>query len=286
MKELVARGRLDEAEREVDALAALEVTKVTLTLYRGELEEARRRQADEELVRRFRAQFDDRLAARDWAGARQIVEELEQALPDSMLTAQLFAEVGARLEDDRRERGIAGTLAALVATGEPVLVVCADARARRKALEGRLGGFAIASYASLTPELRDAYAHVVALDPPAEARHEALLHGRMTHLAWGAPELAFAARVHERDLDLRTSLRALYVQLRERGEDALADSHPLVAGRCLRVLGELGLTEGARVLPDPPRTELERSPSFVAFQRRLEERSRWLTPSSETARAA
>src|SRR4051812_12037364 len=35
---------------------------------------------------------------------------------------------------DRRGVGIAGTLTALVATGEPVLVVCADARARRKAL--------------------------------------------------------------------------------------------------------------------------------------------------------
>jgi single-stranded-DNA-specific exonuclease len=186
---------------------------------------------------------------------------------------------------DRRGAGIAGTLAALVATGEPVLVVCADARARKKALEGRLGGFAIASYATLTPEIRDAYAHLVALDPPGEARHEALLGGRRTHLAWGGPELAFAQHVHERDLDLRTSLRALYADLRARGEDALADAHPLVAGRCLRVLGELGLIEDTTLVENAPRTELERSPSFVAFLRRLEERSRWLT-SSESRRAA
>ncbi len=46
---------------------------------------------------------------------------------------------------DRRGGGTAGVVAALVATGEPVLVVCADARARRRHLAGRLGGFGLAS---------------------------------------------------------------------------------------------------------------------------------------------
>lgn len=188
---------------------------------------------------------------------------------------------------DRRNAGIAGTLASLVATGEPVLVVCADARARKKALEGRLGGFAITSYAALhrDPEIARPYPHLVALDPPTEPAHERLLHagahGRMTHLSWGEPELAFAVHVHERDLDLRTTLRTLYVALRDRGDAALADSHPLVAGRSLRVLSELGLVrvEGDRITVPPPaqRTELERSPSFIAYQERLEEGRRWLS---------
>ena len=58
-----------------------------------------------------------------------------------------------------------------------MLVVCADARARRRALEGRLGGFAIVSYAALAraPEIARSYPHLVALDPPMEAAHEALL---------------------------------------------------------------------------------------------------------------
>jgi single-stranded-DNA-specific exonuclease len=187
---------------------------------------------------------------------------------------------------DRRGVGIAGTLAALVATGEPVLVVCADARARKRALEGRLGGFAIVSYAALAadPEIARPYPHLLALDPPGEAAHEALLDGRMTHLAWGDPELAFAEHVHERDLDLRAPIRALYVGLRDRGEDALAELPPVVAGRALRVLRELGLVDGTAVVPDPRRTQLESSPSFVAFQRRLQERSRWL--SSRTERRA
>src|SRR4051794_12914419 len=47
---------------------------------------------------------------------------------------------------DRRDRGVAGTVAALVATNEPVLVLTADARARRRQLGTLLGGFDIASY--------------------------------------------------------------------------------------------------------------------------------------------
>src|SRR3954451_21150260 len=182
---------------------------------------------------------------------------------------------------DRRGVGVAGTLTSLVATDEPVLVVCADARARRKALQGRLGGFALTSYAALArhPEAARTYPHLVALDPPVEPHHEALLHddlpGRMTHLAWGEQELAFSQHVLERDLDLRASLRGIYAALRDRGAAALADVPPVLAGRALRVLADLFLVEveerRLRVPPPHGRTELERSPSFVAYEQRLEE---------------
>jgi single-stranded-DNA-specific exonuclease len=218
-------------------------------------------------------------------------------------SARWGAHGGLVAQRDRRGQGIAGTLAGLVATGEPVLVVCADARARRQALEGRLGGFALVSYGALArdPEIARPYPHLVALDPPTEPAHEAVLqdgsHARMTHLAWGEPELAFAVHVHERDLDLRQALRALYAALRRAhaaggggsgGAAALADAHPVVAGRCLRVLAELDLVrvDGERIAVPPPagRTALERSPSFVAYERRLEEGRRWL--SRATPRAA
>jgi len=187
---------------------------------------------------------------------------------------------------DRRGAGIAGTLAALVASGEPVLVVAADARARRRALEGRLGGFAIVSYAALArdPEIARPYPHLVALDPPMEAAHESLLHGRMTHLCWGEPELAFAERIHARDLDLRPALAALYRGLRDRGESALADAPPIVAGRCIRVLRELGLLDDLEVVDSATKRDLGESPSYGAYRDRLEARSQWLR--SATAKAA
>ncbi|HVW17055.1 MAG TPA: hypothetical protein VHB30_02290, partial [Solirubrobacteraceae bacterium] len=138
------------------------------------------------------------------------------------------------------------------------------------------------------PGLAAPYAHLVALDPPAEPAHEAALAaargGRTAHLAWGEPELAFSAHVHVRDLDLRAPLRDLYRALRDAGHGALADvlaqRPPRQSGRALRVLRELGLVVvdgGSFEVPEPPgRTELERSESFRRCQARLEEGRSWL----------
>ena len=200
---------------------------------------------------------------------------------------------------DRRGGGIAGIIASLVASGEPVLVVCADARARRAAFAGhtpkpgpRLGGFAICSWPALerAPELIDGYGHVVALDPPAELRQEGVLHGlhagQMAHLAWGPAELACTRDVHRRDLDLRVPLREIYVALRAAAGQGTLDrivamAGPLRAGRALRVLDELGLVElagrEARLLPAPQRTELARSAAFRCYEQRLEEGLRWMS---------
>jgi single-stranded-DNA-specific exonuclease len=199
---------------------------------------------------------------------------------------------------DRRDRGVAGTLAALVASGEPVLAVCADVPARLSGLRDRLGGFALVSWAALEadPALAAPYAHVVALDPPAG--RAALAHA--TVLAWGEPELHFARQIHEREYRLRDPLAALYRALRDaaqprdeqlvallRGEDR--PRSPAVAGRALRVLAELELVEldvGQRSLrvPTAERTQLERSPAFCAYERRLDEGLAWL--SDRTAPAA
>jgi single-stranded-DNA-specific exonuclease len=222
------------------------------------------------------------------------------------------AQGGPREPVDRRGRGIAGTLGDLVLAGEPVLVVCADAPARRRGLEGRLGGFALCSWATLerAPELAAGFVHLLALDPPAHAHQRALLEGcgparghAWAHLAWGTPELRFARRIHEHEHHLRPSLQALYRVLRERDGAAGADLEPLLhrpdgaaalsaraAGRCLRVLEELELVavdrrgRGVSVLP-VRRTQLERSPAQRAFLARGEDGLRWLS-AREAARAA
>jgi len=208
---------------------------------------------------------------------------------------------------DRRGAGIAGTLAALVHGGERVLVVAADAGVRARHLAPLLGGFALTDHATLArlPALLDGHAHVVVLDPPADPAALALLlapaPGRTTHLAWGDPELAFAVDVHAREHDLRSPLAALYRALRDTNDaagddlaaalrgDGPSPRTPALAGRCLRVLGELGLVSvdapARRVAVPPARpTQLERSATFRAAQRRLEASRRWLSP--PIARAA
>jgi hypothetical protein len=189
-------------------------------------------------------------------------------------------------------------IADLVATGEPVLVVCAHTGARAAALRDRIGGFCLVEWAALEgdPSLADAYPHVVALDPPVLAAHRAVLDGAgsgWTHLAWGPDELSFARRIHEWNFALRTPLRVVYKALRAGGpcEAALVGEgaqprSACLAGRLVRVLSELELVEGdpldLRVVPSPPRKQLEQSTAFRAYDARLQEGLTWL--SSESTR--
>jgi single-stranded-DNA-specific exonuclease len=201
-------------------------------------------------------------------------DEVEAALAELGDAPPVPATVAAATRGalhDRRDRGVAGTVAALAASGEPVLVVVADARARARQLQDRLGGFALTSWRALerAPALVQAYAHVVAVDPPATRAQrstlQALASERAVHLAWGEPERAFAAAVAEREGDLRPAAAALYRALREGTglHDALRAVHaPGIAGRALRALAELGLVDPATgaLLPAAGRTNLERAP--------------------------
>jgi single-stranded-DNA-specific exonuclease len=201
---------------------------------------------------------------------------------------------------DRRGGGIAGTIGALVAAGEDVLVVAADGALRARHLAPILGGFALCSHEALErdPGLARAGTHVVLLDPPA-GPIRAL--GAMTHLVWGPPELRFAQQIHERKYDLRASLAATYRALRGAGGAGGGELEELLrgdpqtprpatlAGRLVRILAELHLVSldlDSRTLtvPQAERTALERSEAFRAYERDYENGRRWL--SGETAKAA
>jgi single-stranded-DNA-specific exonuclease len=207
---------------------------------------------------------------------------------------------------DVRGTGIAGLLADLVAAGEPVLAIVAHAPHRARALRGRVGSFAICSWAALEddPGLAAPFGHLVAVDPPGDREALTLLeHGAArAHLAWGEQELRFARRIHEWNFALRDPLAALYRALRGTG-GARADGFEAVlrgegsqprsaalAGRLVRVLTELDLVvldrEGPalRIVEPLARTALERSPAFRAYHRRLEDGLRFLT--SDTHRQA
>jgi single-stranded-DNA-specific exonuclease len=209
------------------------------------------------------------------------------------------AERGAgRTVVDHRGSGVAGVIADLVATGESVLVVCADIPTRLAGFRDRLGGFALTRHAALAsaPELADGYRHVVVLDPPTtRPAEDRLTRGDgFVHFAWGEDEVEFARRVLHRDLDLRADLKTLYRALRDcpdasgetlerilRGNER--NPRPVeVAGRLIRVLTDLGvvtLDRERRALGVPPaeRTQLERSAAFRAYQQQLEDGLRFLS---------
>ncbi len=206
---------------------------------------------------------------------------------------------------DRRGGGIAGIVGALVHTGEPVLLVVADAPIRSRQLAAILGGVRLCSHDALRadPGLA-AGRHVVVIDPPATAARAldlvSLRTGRGVHLAWGPDELDFSLRIHEREHDLRATLPEVYRSLRDRradGGEALeaalrGDPHrprtARSAGRALRILAELGLVhldrESRRItVPDAERTSLERSAWYRSEQVILDEGRRWLTRSTAEA---
>jgi single-stranded-DNA-specific exonuclease len=209
---------------------------------------------------------------------------------------------------DVRGTGIAGLLADLVAAGDRVLAVVAHAPHRARTLQARIGGFAVCSWAALDddPSLAAGFAHLVAVDPPAGPallpRLQRVSAPRLTHLAWGEPELRFAQRIHQWDFALRDPLAALYRALRGAGdvrgeafEAVLRGEGPqprsaALAGRLVRVLSELDLVvldrEGPalRLTEAPARTALERSAAFQAYHRRLEDGLRFLT--TDTIRQA
>jgi hypothetical protein len=181
---------------------------------------------------------------------------------------------------------------------------CADdalsARIAELAERGR--GLALADWAALSrhPDLAREFKHVVLIDPPPFPHLEAAAFGGSgyLHRAW-EQRLGFALHVHRAEWGLADALRALYAELRDadpqpRGERLVevlagAGPHPRtpeLAGRCVRVLEELGLVapEGDGVeaerslgVVSSESTRLERSAAYLSYKARHEEGERFLS---------
>ena len=238
-----------------------------------------------------------------------VLQEIDRDLGDASTPGVAVAAAaghGRRTLRDVRGRGIAGTIGALVHSGETVLVACADSTARFRHVSGRLGGFALCDYHALERDagLAGPFDHVVLLDPPVgEREREAACSGQsgqLAHLLWGEPELRFAVHIHEREYGLRASLAALYRELRDRGGaegetleaalrgDGAHPRGPALAGRLLRVLTELGLVDldrqrGATAITGIRRTELDWSPAYRAYTKRYEDGRRYLNQAAQRA---
>lgn len=212
---------------------------------------------------------------------------------------------------DRRGEGLAGVVGDLLTSGESVLVVVTDVARRRAGLETMVAGMAtgplpVVGWEDLGayPSLAAGFDHVVAFDPPPVADGLALLQasGAVTHLAWGAPERAFALASWRDRLDLRPALVDLWRALDAQGELtgpelelALsgAGQHPRDGrhrGRLVRILCELDLAvwEPGRLTPgNATRTDLQNSHANCAYAARLTAAERYLeAPEQSEKRAA
>ncbi len=105
-EELLAGQRLVEAREELDALARLDVSRVTLDFYREQWTEARAGIQTEEQTAVFESRYRQALAGHDWFAAREVAQELGRAQPASGRPAAMYSEVE-RLETvDRRQQSL------------------------------------------------------------------------------------------------------------------------------------------------------------------------------------
>jgi single-stranded-DNA-specific exonuclease len=247
----------------------------------------------------------DRLGAGSRGYLDGVLAEVDAVLDADAVCADPVA-AGSRAVVDCRGHSPLAVLVDAVASGEPVLAVCADVARRLPGLRERVGGFTLAAYAELEadPATLRAFSHVVALDPPACAAAERALRAGegIAWLAWGEPELRFAEQMHELEYALRASLVDVFRALRGCGGAADAELERLLrgggahgrsarlAGRVVRVLSELEL---ARLDRDPPAlalldhapTDLHRSPAFRFYSQMYEEGTRYLNRANHRAGA-
>jgi serine/threonine protein kinase len=93
LDELLAARKLAEAEREIEQLAGLGLSNITLDSYRERLREARTAADQERLAAPIEKRYREMLHGRDWFGAREAAAEMEATAPASPRAAAMYAEV-------------------------------------------------------------------------------------------------------------------------------------------------------------------------------------------------
>ena len=113
LEELLAAGRLDEAELQMAQLSRMDVPKVTIDFLRKRLEDGRRQLRDRAEAEKLVSDFDRHLAAHDWPNAREVAQHFGQRFPASTRAAELFERVNDQEAVERRQQSIDEGLAAV-----------------------------------------------------------------------------------------------------------------------------------------------------------------------------
>ena len=105
-EELMAAHRVVEAREELDALAKLDVPRITLDFYREQLAEVRagiqKEEQDAVFARRYRQALEDH----NWFAAREVAQELQKAQPTNPRAGTMFAEIERLEAIHRRQQAV------------------------------------------------------------------------------------------------------------------------------------------------------------------------------------
>ena len=93
LTELLAARKVAEAEREIEHLAGLGLSNITLDSYRERLREVKAAGEQERLAAPIEKRYRELLQAHDWFGAREAAAEMERSAPASPRAAAMYAEI-------------------------------------------------------------------------------------------------------------------------------------------------------------------------------------------------
>ena len=102
LEKALADHRVSDAERELEEVSHLGLARVTIDFLRERVADARAQNEQQETLARLEWVYRKHLGERDWFAAREVAQELEEALPASPRAAEMFAEVE-RLETAHRK---------------------------------------------------------------------------------------------------------------------------------------------------------------------------------------
>jgi single-stranded-DNA-specific exonuclease len=244
------------------------------------------------------------------SGGRGRIDEI-RGVPPGVRIAELISSgesiaIGTA-DSVRRWRDLGGTKGlGRFREGTPVSGVWAGSpAAAHTAGNGQIEGVLVFEYSVLDqdPGLVAGYDHVVMLDPPYSAAHDATLGSGdgLLHAIWTAAEMEFAEKVVAERFDLTVRLRGLYLKLRDadrvRGEllrtllsgDPENPVSPETAAMMVTVLEQVELVQSeglgdARTLGvvSSGKVSLEDSPVFARSQTLCKEHLEFLRQSNKS----
>ena len=106
LESLLESHRLEEAERELARLSATGLAKVSVESYRLRIADIAALAARDARAQEFERAYKEKVQARDWYAARDIVLDFEHSIPDSPRPTLLFNEISRLEEVHRRQQGI------------------------------------------------------------------------------------------------------------------------------------------------------------------------------------
>ena len=106
LESLLEAHRLEEAERELQRLSATGLAKVSVETYRLRIADIAALAERDAKAQEFERAYKEKVQARNWYAARDIVLEFERTIPDSPRPTLLFNEISRLEEVHRRQQGI------------------------------------------------------------------------------------------------------------------------------------------------------------------------------------